>query len=204
MRKSRMIRLALLGSVGLVGLAACDNNDPLAGNDVLRDQKECAARPDPDSCRTALADARAQHLQTAPRFASREDCEAQFGLNNCGTPTQILAGGNDAFAGAAPAGDPSQPAPLNSQPGQPQQQASSGGGVFMPMLMGYMIGRSLGGGFGAQPLYRDPSNTAYSGGRPLGQLSANRFPDAPAASPNSVSRGGFGRTGSTVSSSAGS
>jgi uncharacterized protein YgiB involved in biofilm formation len=181
-------------------LAACDNNDPLAGNDVLRDQKECASKPDPDACRTALADARAQHVQTAPRFTTREDCEAQFGLANCGTPTQILAGGNDAFAGATPAGDPSQPAAS-----QPQQQASSGGGVFMPMLMGYMIGRTLGGGgFGAQPLYRDPSNTAYSGGRPLGQLSANRFPDAPAASPSSVSRGGFGRTGSTVSSSAGS
>lgn len=194
-----MIRLALLGSVGLVGLAACDNNDPLAGHDVLRDQKECSAKPDPDACRTALADARAQHVQTAPRFTNREECEAQFGINNCGTPTQILSG-NDAFAGAQPAGDPSQPVPGPPQ----QQQASSGGGVFMPMLMGYMIGRSLGGGFGAQPLYRDPSNTAYTGTRPLGQLSANRFPDAPAASPNAVSRGGFGRTGSAVSSSAGS
>lgn len=203
MRKSRMIRLALLGSVGLVGLAACDNNDPLAGHDVIRDQKECSSKPDPDACRTALADARAQHLQTAPRFTSREDCEAQFGVNNCGTPNQILtgapAGANDAFSGAQAAGDPGQPAPS-------QQQASSGGGIFMPMLMGYMMGRALGGGgpWNAQPLYRDPSNTAYSGGRPLGQLSASRFPDAPAASPNSVSRGGFGRTGSAVSSSAGS
>ena len=55
-----------------------------------------------------------------------------------------------------------------------------------------------------QPLYRDPSNTAYSGGRPLGQLSASRFPDAPKASPLAVSRGGFGRTGSAITSSAGS
>lgn len=203
MRKSRMIRLALLGSVGLVGLAACDNNDPLAGHDVIRDQKECSSKPDPDACRTALADARAQHLQSAPRFANREECEAQFGVNNCGTPNQILTGANDAFSSAQPSsGDPSQPAPQTGQ----QAQASSGGGIFMPMLMGYMLGRTLGGGgpWNAQPLYRDPSNTAYSGGRPLGQLSANRFPDAPAASPNSVSRGGFGRTGSAVSSSAGS
>lgn len=194
MRKSRVIRLALLGTVGIVGLAGCDNNDPLAGHDVLRDQAECASKPDPDGCRTALADARAAHVQTAPRFATREDCETQFGLNNCGTPTQVLAG-NDAFAATQPA-DGSTPAP---------QQQASGGSSFMPLLMGYMIGRSLGGASpwsrpgAAQPLYRDPSNTAYSGTKPLGQLSANRFPDAPAASPNSVSRGGFGRTGTTAS-----
>ncbi|MCW0232222.1 MAG: DUF1190 domain-containing protein [Ferrovibrio sp.] len=199
MRKSRVIRLALLGTVGLVGLAGCDNNDPLAGHDVLRDQKECASRPDPDACRTALADARAQHVQTAPRFASREQCEAEFGVSNCGTPSQVLSG-NDAFSSAAPAGDPNSP---SAQPMQQQAQSSSGG-IFMPMLMGYMMGRTLGGGLGAQPLYRDPSNTAYSGGRPLGQLSANRFPDAPKASPLAVSRGGFGRTGSALTSSAGS
>ena len=199
MRKSRVIRLALLGTVGLVGLAGCDNNDPLAGHDVLRDQKECASRPDPDACRTALADARAQHVQTAPHFASREQCEAEFGVSNCGTPSQVLSG-NDAFSSAAPAGDPNSP---SAQPMQQQAQSSSGG-IFMPMLMGYMMGRTLGGGLGAQPLYRDPSNTAYSGGRPLGQLSANRFPDAPKASPLAVSRGGFGRTGSALTSSAGS
>ncbi|WP_374304547.1 DUF1190 domain-containing protein [Ferrovibrio sp.] len=198
MRKSRVIRLALLGTVGLVGLAGCDDSDPLAGHDVLRDQKECASRPDPDGCRIALADARAQHVQTAPRFTSREECETQFGLGNCGTPQQILSA-NDAFSTAQPAGDPSQPAP------QPQQQAQSSGGVFMPMLMGYMIGRSLAGPSpwsapgAAQPLYRDPGNTAYTGSKPLGQLSANRFPDAPKAAPGYVSRGGFGRTGTSYS-----
>lgn len=191
-RKPRAIRLALLGTVGLIGLAGCEERDPLAGHDVLRDQAECASRPDPDACRTALADARAAHVQTAPRFASREECENQFGQGNCGTPERILSG-NDAFSQAQPAGDPSQPAP--------QQQAHSSGGVFMPLLMGYMLGRTLGAPspWGAQPLYRDPNNTAYTGGRPLGQLSGTRFPDAPKATPTSISRGGFGRTGATYS-----
>lgn len=200
MRKSRVIRLALLGTVGLVGLTACEENDPLAGHDVLRDQKECASRPDPDGCRIALADARAQHVQTAPRFTSREDCETQFGLGNCGTPQQILSA-NDEFSTAQPA---PQSSPLTGEQAQ-QQQAQSSGGIFMPMLMGYMIGRTLSGPSpwanrgAAQPLYRDPSNTAYTGNRPLGQLSANRFPDAPKATPGYVSRGGFGRTGSSYS-----
>lgn len=206
MRKSRVIRLALLGTVGLVGLAGCDDTDPLAGHDVLRDQKECASRPDPDGCRIALADARAQHVQTAPRFANREECETQFGLGNCGTPQQILSG-NDAFSAAQLAGDAAQTAPTAPLSGEQaqQQQASSGGGMFMPMLMGYMIGRSLGGPSpwntpgAARPLYRDPGNTAYSGSKPLGQLSANRFPDAPKAAPGYVSRSGFGRTGTSYS-----
>ncbi|HLT79294.1 MAG TPA: DUF1190 domain-containing protein [Ferrovibrio sp.] len=189
-RKPRAIRLVLLGTVGLIGLTACQENDPLAGHDVLRSQAECASQPDPDACRMALADARAAHVQSAPRFASRQECEDRFGADNCGTPNQILAG-NDAFSAAQPAGDPAQPAP---------QQQAEGGSVFMPLLMGYMMGRALGGpGLGAQPLYRDPTNTAYSGNRQLGQLSTNRFPDAPRATPNSIARGGFGRTGGTYS-----
>lgn len=191
MRKPRAIRLALLGTVGLIGLTACEENDPLAGHDVLRSQAECASRPDPDACRTALADARAAHIQSAPRFANRQECEDSFGAGNCGTPEQVLAS-NDAFSAAQPAGDPSQRAP--------QQQAQGSGSVFMPLLMGYMMGRALGGpGLGAQPLYRDPNNTAYTGNRQLGQLSTNRFPDAPKATPTGVARGGFGRTGGTYS-----
>lgn len=192
-RKPHAIRLVLLGTVGLIGLAGCEENDPLAGHDVLRDQAECSARPDPDACRMALADARAQHVQTAPRFASRAECEDAFGQGNCGSPQQILAG-NDVFSTAQPAGGASPSAP------QEPQQAQSSGGVFMPLLMGYMMGRALGGpGLGAQPLYRDPANTAYSGNRTLGKLSSNRFPDAPKATPASISRGGFGRTGATYS-----
>jgi len=191
-RRPRTIRLALLGTVGLIGLAGCEQQDPLAGHDVLRDQAECSSRPDPDACRMALADARAAHVQTAPRFASLRECEDAFGEGNCGTPDRILAG-NDAFSAAQPAGDPNQPAQ--------EQQTRSSGGVFMPLLMGYMLGRSLGGPspWGAQPLYRDPNNMAYTGNRPLGQLSGTRFPDAPKATPTSVARGGFGRTGASYS-----
>src|SRR3546814_10252257 len=87
-RKPHAIRLVLLGTVGLIGLTACEENDPLAGHDVLRSQAECSSRPDPDACRNALADARAQHVQTAPRFASREECENQFGAANCGTRSE--------------------------------------------------------------------------------------------------------------------
>jgi len=187
-RKSRVIRLALMGSVGLVGLGGCDDKDPTAGHDVLRDQAQCAAQADPDACRMALADARDAHLRTAPRFASLQECEDRFGLGNCGTPDAVVADARPAAEQPAT----NQPA-ATAQAAAPQPQGS----VFMPMLMGYMLGRSLGGAspWTAQPLYRDPNNVAYSGGRSLGTLSASRFPDSPQATPSSIARGGFGRTG---------
>ncbi|WP_370155190.1 DUF1190 domain-containing protein [Ferrovibrio sp.] len=195
-RKSRVIRLALMGTVGLVGLTGCEEKDPLAGQDVIRDQAECSSKADPDACRMALADAREAHLRSAPRFASLTDCEDRFGLGNCGTPQQVLAG-NDAFRAAQPAAGT---APQSATPQQtaPQEQTAQGSGsLFMPMLMGYMLGRGLGGTspWAAQPLYRDPGNTVYSGNRNLGQLSTSRFPDAPKATPASIARGGFGTTG---------
>ncbi|MBX3454963.1 DUF1190 domain-containing protein [Ferrovibrio sp.] len=201
MRKSRSIRLVLLGSLSLVALAACEENDPLKGADIIRDQKECASRADPDACRMALADARQTHVQTAPKFANRQECEAQFGANNCGTPEQVLRFGDEANPQTAGA----SPAPAN------QQQAQQGGGsVFMPLMMGYMMGRMMGGAGGpwaAQPMYRDAANTGYVGNRAgtaqsVGTLSAKRFPDIPPAT--SVARRGFGATGTAASASASS
>jgi len=202
MRKSRSIRLVLLGSLSLVALAACDDNDPLKGADIIRDQKECTSRADPDACRMALADARQAHVQTAPKFANRQECEAQFGANNCGTPEEVLRFGDEAGQPT-----PGQQAPSQQTTGQQpaQAQASSGGSVFMPMMMGYMMGRMLGGASGpwaAQPMYRDAANTGYVGGqagpaKSVGTLSAKRFPDIPPAT--GVARRGFGSTGSTAS-----
>lgn len=200
MRKSRSIRLVLLGSLSLVALAACDDNDPLKGADIIRDQKECASRADPDACRMALADARQAHVQTAPKFANRQECEAQFGANNCGTPEEVLRFGDEA-------GQQTTGQQAGQQPAQ--AQASSGGSVFMPMMMGYMMGHMLGGASGprnspwaAQPMYRDAANTGYVGGqagpaKSVGTLSAKRFPDIPPAT--GVARRGFGSTGSTAS-----
>lgn len=211
MRKSRSIRLVLLSSLSLVALAACEENDPLKSADVIRDEKECAARPDPGACRSALADAREQHVKTAPRFTDQASCEAQFGAGNCGTPDQVLRFGAEAQPQAGAAAQPAQ------------QQQASGGSSFMPLLMGYMMGRALSGGspWAAQPLYRDASNTGYVGNRTgaptsVGTLSRTRFADIPPASAGStgrsggsvapagsVQRGGFGSSGAATATAGG-
>lgn len=217
MKRSRSIALVLLGSTSLL-MVACDQSDPLASNDFFRDERECARVNNPDACRQALVDARAVHQRTAPAFASREACEAQFGAENCTETKQ------------APAPEQLQAAGQERQP-----VAQSGGSWFLPAMLGYMMGRntagpsmmpgqvglaqrddqqkdqqtgtgrssrSSGSGGGARyssgrPLYRDVNNTVYSGSQSLGQTHTMA---PPKATSTSVSRSGFGRTGTSASS----
>lgn len=199
MKRSRSIRLVLLGSTGLLALVGCDQQDPLARNDFFQNEQQCAQSNDVSACRQALMDARKEHLKTAPAFASAEACEARFGLDNCQPTAQ-------------------QPTREQMQSGsgeQPQQTAQSGGSWFLPIMMGYMMGRTMGGGpaftppgAGPQqtasadattgkPVYRDVNNRVYSGNTSLGQT---RVVAPPRPAPT-VARGGFGSTGTgTVSS----
>ncbi len=85
---------------------------------------------------------------------------------------------------------------------------SSGGGFFMPMMMGYMMGRMLGGGgmqpqpgaagrpntpATARPVYSDRAGYLHAGGAPVGRLA----PGATSLGPQGIAtrvttRGGFG------------
>lgn len=80
-------------------------------------------------------------LAQSPRFANKEECEAQFGVGACeGAPVQ-------GTENAARQGN-----------GTTVRQGS--GSYWMPMMMGFMAGRFLGGGGmmqGSQGLYRDPN-----------------------------------------------
>jgi uncharacterized protein YgiB involved in biofilm formation len=175
--------LVLLGSAGALALSACDG-DPGPQTQVFQDEAQCAKSNDANDCRQALADAREAHRTTAPAFASRETCEAQFGVGNCGpaeakpTPEQVARGeGPQAAARTATAG--------------------SGGSFFMPLLLGYMMGNTFGGA--GQPVWRDARNTAYVGGRPAGTIDpANLARSRATGTPVQVARGGFG--GSAVGS----
>lgn len=200
MKRSRTVRLALLGSASALALVACDDaTDPLAENkNFFTDPAQCTRSYDSATCGAAFQQAQEEHRTTAPAFGSREDCEEKFGVGNCGwqqgqaTPGQM------------------QPA---SQP-MTGATGATGGGFFMPMMMGYMLGnmmnrgaagmppasgvssgRSSSSGFTSSPVYRDTSNTVYSGSRSLGTTSVSAAP---------ASRGGFGSTSRSYSSSSSS
>jgi uncharacterized protein YgiB involved in biofilm formation len=190
MKRSRSIKLVLVGSVSLLALTACDQSDVLTQNDFFQDEKQCEAKFDADACRQALADARQQHVKTAPAFANREECEAQFGAENCIKSTEIAV--PPATGSSATSTTPSTTAPTN--------QASAGGGWFMPVMMGYMMGQMMGGRMSGQPLYRDTDNRAFSGNKPMGRFDSASMPP-PRAATSSIARGGFGRSATgTVSS----
>jgi uncharacterized protein YgiB involved in biofilm formation len=195
MKRSRSIRLVLLSSTGLLLLAGCDQADPLARNDFFESEQQCAQSNDVSACRQAFMDARQQHAQTAPAFGSREACEAKFGLENCAETAQ-------------------RPSQEQIQPGEQTTAQSGGGSWFMPIMLGYLMGRTMGGGAAftppaagsaapppgaatTRPVYRDVNNTVYSGRESLGRTNVV----APPRPSPTVARGGFGRTGTgTVSS----
>ena len=179
MKRSRSVRLALLGTASFLGLAGCDQaDDPLKSGQFFADAQACESAHNPQECRQSFASAQEEHVRTAPKFQSREACEAEFGAQNCVQPS-----GQTAQAG--------------------------GGSWFMPAMLGFMMGRMMGGGYGAAtPVYRDTQNTAYAGRQPIGKIdSARMAPPARVAGTTGApsfggetSRGGFGRAGTGASS----
>lgn len=198
MRRSRSIKLTLLSSVGVLTLLACDQQDPLAKSGFVADERECAKSADADQCRQMLRDARDAHMQSAPAFASKAACEENFGAANCEPQTKVAAAGGE-----------TRPPGSSGTGGGGQPMSESGTGMFVPMMMGFMMGRMMAGGYSAQPVYRDANNTAHArtgaGYSPVGS-----FDKRMSAPPRSTqlagtpARGGFGREGAARSSSAGS
>lgn len=91
-------------------------------------------------------------------------------------------------------------------------RTDSGGSVFMPMMMGYMMGSMLGrSSVAAQPLYRsadDPKAYRTADNRNVGAATgkttvAKSAAASPAAKPYTVSRGGFGARARTLGTASG-
>ncbi len=93
MKKSRTIRLVLLGGAGLT-LTACDEAPP-ADARFFADAKACSAVYDEATCQKAFAESQAEFAAEAPVFAGKEACEAEFGAGNC--ETRQAAGGGSFF-----------------------------------------------------------------------------------------------------------
>jgi uncharacterized protein YgiB involved in biofilm formation len=170
-KRSKSIRLVLLGTVGMTALAGCGTSEGEAAATIFQNEAQCAQQNDPAACRTAFADAQAAHAATAPAFTSQAACEEKFGAENCAavetTPNaQQLAEGEGTQASASP-----------------------GMGYFMPMLLGYTMGSMMSGRRMAQPVWRDSKNTAFVGGRAAGTIEPGSLGKA---APARVTRGGFG------------
>nr|HRO16325.1 DUF1190 domain-containing protein [Paracoccus sp. (in: a-proteobacteria)] len=138
-KRSRHVALVLAGTAVLT-LAACesDQTDAQAFPDLqscLAAAKEGGLWFSEEDCQTQFAAAEKEHLETAPRYESRELCEQEHGAGACGD-------------------DPAA-----------QQQGGGGFSfmpLLVGYMMGSMLGR--GGGVFSQPMIRTPGGYSTPNG----------------------------------------
>ena len=195
-RRTRTLRLALMGTIGLVGTLPLVGCDEAPEAQAFRTAEECISKTGQDlMCREAAQQAQAANTQQAPAFRSQQACEAAFG--NC-TPATALPSREQADA-AAGMGD--RPA------------ASSGGSWFMPAAAGFLLGRAMSSGPTPYYMRRDGGAVAFAGGAQQ-PINPNWFPDQQqqqrqssytsrtgSSSSSYYRSGSSGRSGSSASSS---
>jgi len=174
MKRSKRIGLITMGA-SVIALTACD--EPQVDAHVFDSLQQCLADKDltREQCEANYEEARKRHVASAPKYASRDACEADFGAEKCE---------------AAP------------------QKTQNGGSVFMPLMMGYMMGSMLGGRSGvvSQPLYRsaDDAKTWRTAdnqkvGMTTGRIQVARsMTQAPSVKTSTLARGGFGARARTI------
>ncbi len=84
MKRSRTTALLLMGSAPLL-FTACQQDTPVKVQEGLYTSvQSCTdATGDPSACRTAFAQAQARAADSAPQYASREDCARDYPPEQC-------------------------------------------------------------------------------------------------------------------------
>lgn len=201
MKRSTQIGLTAAGLVLVAAMFSSGDDD--AREDLVFDTLDDCKKSGTIStqqCETVFAEATAKRLQEAPKFASRNECEAQYGGSGCSAATiggtqyflPALAGfmlARSLGGGAAAQGQPLLPPtraacpPGSTQPECQQARSSSSSSS---------IGGSRGSG-----------SRAYS--TTSGQALVSRSSTSSRAStPGVSSRGGFGSTSRSFFSSSSS
>jgi uncharacterized protein YgiB involved in biofilm formation len=150
-------------------LAGCEQNDETVS--MYQNADDCSkANPGQSAqCTTAFNEAKKEAERTAPKYATREDCVAEFGENQCQqTPAQAGVGTTNA------------------------ESQQSGGSFWMPLMAGYMMGRMMGGANGQ---FVDASGRNYGAATSGKSMTVPKTALAPKpATTSTITRGGFGET----------
>lgn len=165
-------------------LAGCEQSDETVSTYMNADDCSSANPGKSEQCTTAYNKAKEEAVKTAPKYATREDCVAEFGEGQC------------------------QQAPAQAGVGTTNAESQSSGSFWMPLMAGYMMGRMMGGGAGfqQQPLFssKNPNSPAYgkytdASGKGYGAAQPGRTATVPKtamapkpATTSTVTRGGFG------------
>jgi len=174
MKRSRYVALLAMGASALA-LSACGESETPAGVYTSVDQCIADKQFTEAECKKAFDTAKEEHKKVAPKYASKADCEADFGVGKCEE--------------------------------SPYRTTTSS--TWMPLMIGYMLGRTLGGapGFTPQPLYRTQGDTTFRTGDNRAVTNRTGVQNVPHSTTTSqfksttTTRGGFGRSGSVYGSS---
>ncbi len=210
MKRSHVVSFVLLAGVGATayGLSRLDQSQKEDEVVTFGNEAECArvGHRTPEDCRAGFAEAQAAHAKAAPRYEAVADCEAQHGAGRCEPGSRIGAGSyfipamvGYMMARSVAQGLGARPlygAGLVPPPPPPREEQASGGGGG-----GGGGGRWSSGGSGA---YRTSSGAVVEspGAAGFTRAPASEVRSVP-SQPRVVSRGGFGSTGRSVSSSSG-
>lgn len=187
-RSSRITPVAVAISAVFM-LSGCEKSDENVS--LYQNADDCSkANPSTSAqCTKAFNDAKAEAAKTAPKYANRADCVAEFGESQC---TQV----------------PGQTTQAPAQAGM-SAESQQGGSMWMPLMAGFMMGRMMsGGGYAQQPLFTSknassPANGKFvdATGKSYGPATTGRSVTVPRtamapkpATTSTVTRGGFGES----------
>ncbi|OCA54678.1 DUF1190 family protein [Photorhabdus namnaonensis] len=133
-------------------LSACEKSDETVSLYMNADECSQANPSQSGQCTTAYNNALKEAEKTAPKYATKEDCIAEFGEAQC-TQSPAQAG-------------PGATASSTAANGEAQAQQQQSGSFWMPLMAGYMMGRLMGGGSApSQPLFSSKSATSPANGQ---------------------------------------
>jgi len=187
MKRSASIRLTLMGAAAATTLAGCGETPP-AAPPAFSTVQDCVIGGFAESeCRSAYEEAFKSHLERAPRFTSRQDCESKVDVDYC-----VEAPVRGADGSTTNVFVPLMAGYVLGRMMTPPAQTSGGG---------YSGGS---GGFRGGPIYRSRDYPgSYRDGGNLqtsrsGGSSVSTAPSRPAnVNTTTVSRSGFGSSGSS-------
>ncbi|MEJ4045632.1 DUF1190 family protein [Erwinia sp. SLM-02] len=181
---ARHLTPVALAVTAVIMLAGCEQTDESVSMYMNADDCSSANPGKSEQCTVAFNKAKEEAVKTAPKYASREDCVAEFGEGQC------------------------QQAPAQAGVTTNAENQSSGS-FWMPLMAGYMMGRMMSGGMGQQqPLFSSknpasPANGKFvdAAGKSYGPAASGRTMTVPKtamapkpATTSTVTRGGFGES----------
>lgn len=188
MKRCVAVTLVLMGGAALT---AC--GDAEVDTAVFDNVSQCVQSGtfSQDKCKSDYQAALASHEKTAPAYRSKEDCEAEFGTGKC----EEKQGTTQAASGTQTTNN----------------SGYSTGGIFLPMMIGYMMGSTFSGGrqMPPQALYKQNGSSRYvnaNGATVANRTGPAKFSSssaavrAPATRTQTMARGGFGSRAHAISS----